>query len=316
MTSAQTPQRIAQAPAPATTASARPTPPLPQPPIAYFRELLALGPEELERSLSEKPEVQRKFLKAKLLEYTALNPGEREARLRATELRWYLRPLMETPTTNRIPSLARVPDGIRILVEQRLEEWDLLPPEVQRRVLENESIIRYFFRSERSLPAQRVAVVREISPERSEILERELAGWLALPRDRQRQMCDRFGRFFELPPDEKAKTLEALPDEERRQMEKTLEAFERLPAPQRRLCINSFSKFAGMTPDERAQFLKNAERWKEMTLEDRRTWRTLVTQLPPLPPGFGQPPLPPGARRPGSMPPLPPGNVNPPNATN
>jgi len=34
-----------------------------------------------------------------------------------------------------------------------------------------------------------------------------------------------------------------------------------------------------------------------MTNADRKKWRTLVTQMPPLPPGFGnelRPPLPPG----------------------
>jgi len=311
----QTPQRIAPAPA-ATAAFAQPTPPLPKPPIVYFRELLALAPEELERSLSEKPEAQRKLLKAKLLEYTSFIPEEREARLRATELRWYLRPLMETQPTNRVRSLAVVPDEYRTLVERRLEQWDQLPRELQQKVLENESIIQYVFRAERAEPGPKVAVPREILPERSEKLERELAQWLALPPEKQQQMCDRFGRFFELPPNEKARTLDALPEEERRQMEKTLEAFEKLPRAQRRLCINSFRKFAGITPDERAQFLKNAERWKEMTPEERRTWRTLVTQLPPLPPEFGQPPLPPGAPRRGSTPPLPPGNVNLTNATN
>jgi hypothetical protein len=63
-----------------------------------------------------------------------------------------------------------------------------------------------------------------------------------------------------------------------------------------------------MTPAERAQFLKNAERWKEMSAADRQTWRTLVAKLPPLPPGFGLPPLPPSAGQ-KSRPPLPPGTI-------
>lgn len=306
---AQTAERAAAAPAPKTV-SALPTPPLPKPPIVYFRELLALRPEELEQSLADKPEAQRNFLKAKLQEYTSLNPEEREARLRATELRWYLRPLMETHPTNRIPSLTAIPDDYRPLVEKRLEQWDLLPLELQREVLENEWLIQHFPPGESGTPTQQVAVRQGVAPDRREELERDLARWLALPQEKRQRMCDRFQQFFELPPEEKAKTLNALPEEERRQMEKTLRAFEQLPPAQRRLCINSFSKFANMTPDERAHFLKNAERWKEMTPEERRTWRTLVTRLPPLPPAFGEPPLPPGAPKSKPTPPLPGGSPN------
>lgn len=306
---AQTPERAAAAPAPGAV-SALPTPPLPKPPIVYFRELLALRPEDLERSLAQKPEAQRNALKAKLQEYTSLDPEEREARLRATELRWYLRPLMETHPTNRLPTLAAIPDDYRILVKKRLEQWDLLPPELQREVLENEWLIQRFPPGESGTLPQKGAVEPGIAPERRDGLERDLARWFALPQEKRQRMYERFERFFQLSPDEKAKTLNALPEEERRQMEKTLRSFEKLPPGQRHLCIDSFSKFANMTPDERAHFLKNAERWKEMTPEERRTWRALVTRLPPLPPGFGEPPFPP--RTPGSKPapPLPGGGLN------
>jgi hypothetical protein len=300
----QTPGLAAAVPA-SKTLSALPSPPLPKPPIVYFRELLALSPEELERSLADKPEAQRNSLKAKLREYTSLNPVEREARLRATELRWYLRPLMQTHPTNRVQSLAAIPGDYRTLVEKRLEQWDLLPLALQREVLENEWLIQHFPPGESGTPTQATAVRQGLAPDRREKLERDLARWLALPQEKRQRMCERFERFFQLPPDEKVKTLNALPEEERRQMEKTLRAFEQLPPVQRRLCINSFSKFADMTPDERAHFLNNAERWKEMTSEERRTWRSLVTRLPPLPPSFGEPPRPPGSPRSKPAPPFP-----------
>jgi hypothetical protein len=76
-------------------------------------------------------------------------------------------------------------------------------------------------------------------------------------------------------------------------MDKTLQAFEKLPPDQRSLCVRSFREFVGLTPEERAEFLKNARRWKAMAPAERQTWRTVVTKLPPLPPGFGEPPLPP-----------------------
>src|SRR6266550_301719 len=118
----------------ATTNAARSVqfPPLPKPQVTYFRELLALSPGELDRALANIAEPGRRRLQAKLQEYAALTPDEREARLRATELRWYLAPLMRTPPTNRVAQLTLVPDEYRTMVEERLKIWDLLKPEIQR----------------------------------------------------------------------------------------------------------------------------------------------------------------------------------------
>src|ERR1044072_315689 len=82
------------APTVTTNAAARAFPPLPKPPVTYFRELLALSGGELDRELLSVAEPARDRLRAKLREYAALTPEEREIRLRATELRWYLAPLM------------------------------------------------------------------------------------------------------------------------------------------------------------------------------------------------------------------------------
>src|SRR5213075_2020455 len=113
----------AGAPAAFTNAAARVQfPPLPKKPqVTYFRELLALSPGELDRELSNIAEPGRRRLQAKLQEYAALTPDERETRLRATELRWYLAPLMRTPATNRVAQLAPVPEEYRTMLEERLQ---------------------------------------------------------------------------------------------------------------------------------------------------------------------------------------------------
>jgi len=268
-------------------------PPLPKPQVTYFRELLALSPSELDRALARIAEPARRRLQAKLQEYAALAPEEREARLRATELRWYLAPLMRAHPTNRVAQLALVPEEFRTMVEERLKLWDLLPPETQKEVQESEWSIRWLLGNLTNEPPL---------PQR-EKLEQQLAPWLALPLGQRQRMCYRFQQFFELSPKEKERILGAFPEAERGEMDTTLQAFEKLPPDQRNLCVNSFSKFADMTPENRAQFLKNAERWKETPPHDRQIWRTIVIKLPPLPPGFGKPSLPPGFQEPESGPP-------------
>jgi hypothetical protein len=243
--------------------------------------------------LADKSEGRRKLLEAKLEEYRALDLDRREARLKATELRWYLRPLLEMNPTNRVQQVATVPDEFRSLIEARLRQWDHLTSEMRKELLDNERVIDYFWRIESSPPSERPGILREVSLARRQELEQGLIRWRALPLQKRDQMCRRFRQFFELSPNEKARTLSALSEQERKQMEETLKAFENLPPAQRRLCVNSFRKFANLGPDDRARFLKNAELWKEMTPAERQTWRTLVAQLPPAPPGYGQPPWPP-----------------------
>ena len=100
-------------------------------PVDLFRELLAMTPAERENYLTNRPPGIRDRILAKVREYEALDPNERELRLRATELRWYLLPLMHESPTNRAARLAAIPDDLRPLVKNRLQQWDILPPPLQ-----------------------------------------------------------------------------------------------------------------------------------------------------------------------------------------
>jgi len=235
-------------------------PPLPQlqPPVAYFRQLLAMSPTERAGSLSNRPPEARAQILAKVREYQLLGPDERELRLRATELRWWLTPLMRLPPTDREARLAQVPGDLRGLVEARLEQWDVLPPPLKQEFLDNDKTLHYFARIE---PTNAVGATPE-----------------------QQQIADQFNQFFELTPGEKKLALGSLSDAERAQMDKTLESFAQLTPQQRLTCIRNYAKFAGMGPAERAEFLKNAESWSKMTPQERKTWRDLVEHIPILPP--------------------------------
>jgi hypothetical protein len=54
-----------------------------------------------------------------------------------------------------------------------------------------------------------------------------------------------------------------------------------------------------MSPQDRAEFLKNAERWSQISPKERQAWRDLVAQVPqwpPLPAALIMPPLPPALK--------------------
>lgn len=254
-------------------------------PIAVFRELLAMNPQERKQVIASRaPEVQQRILQ-KLGEYEMLPGPLREQRLRETELRWYLRPLMNEPRTNRAARLALIPEDERQIVEQRLQMWDLVPPPLQEQWMNDDMVVNYLAQTTSATPEETNAILAMIPPEQRSKLQAGLDRWNHMSDGERQRALAGFKQFFVLTAEEKEKTLDTIPDAERQQMEETLAAYGKLTPSQRSQCIRSFEKFATMSLVERQQFLKNAERWQEMTPEERQKWRDLVHVAPIMPPG-------------------------------
>ena len=224
------------------------------PPVTFFRNLLAMAPVERARALTNRPPEVRAKIQAKVREYLALDPNERELRLQATELRWFLTPLMRLPPAQRAARLALVPDRWRATVQDRLAQWDTLLPAVQQELLAHDQTLHFFSQVGTNSPAA-------ASP-------------------RSEQLAGQFDQYFQLTPDEKKSALNTLSATERAQMEKTLQTFEKLPLAQRSRCLHNYATFAGMSSADRAEFLKNADRWAQMTPTERQAWRDLVAHVP------------------------------------
>jgi Protein of unknown function (DUF3106) len=264
-----------------------PTPPVTErkPPVTLFRELLAMDLAERQKALADRTPENRKLILAKVREYESLKPDVRELRLRATELRWYLWPLMHMSPAERAKRIEKMPAEDRAMVLARLREWDKMPPGVQKQLLDNEATLRYFSEVQDTR-------VRSLSEEQKRKLQAGIAQWQAIPEDQRDKLMGRFTQFFVLTREEKESALKTLSEPERLQIEKTLRTFGRLPAAQRAQCIQSFEKFASLSVSERQQFLKNAERWKLMTPAERQSWRDLVRTMPLIPVNFNNAPLP------------------------
>lgn len=252
-----------QIPAPPAVATNLMPPVLPTTsPVAVFRHLLDLSFKEREAFLTNRPPEIRAALRAKIAEYLAMDPNERELRLRATELRWQLIPLLRIAPADRGPRLAVVPEDLAPLVKSRLAEWDKLPASLQQEFLANDRTRLYF--------ALVDATNQSAANDPAEIQRQKIAS--------------QFNQFFDLTPEEKQSVLKTLSGTERAQMEGTLRAFDKLPPLQRIECVRAFTKFAGLSPAERAEFLKNAEHWSKMSPQERKTWRDLVARVPTWPP--------------------------------
>lgn len=269
-----------------------PTPPLGKCPVELFRQLLAMAPEQRLQAVAARPEPSQKLLLAKIQEYESLSPQARELRLKATELRWYLLPLLSASATNRASQLAVIPPETRKLVADRLKAWDRLSPAERQRLLNPAAD----YLAKEAVRTLMPPPLPPLPPDRKLLLEAGVQQWRELSERQRDALTNRFVTFFEFTPQEKAKILSVLPETERQQIQATLDKFQNLGPMERAVCIRNFQRFAGLSVVERDQFLKNAEHWKLMSPAERATWTDLVNKfetVPPLPPGFNSPHLPP-----------------------
>ena len=190
-------------------------PPLPTP-VDEFRRVLHQSNQIQENYLAKYPEGKRIVLKAKLKEYASFSEIERNARLGALQLRFYLEPLMALPHSERTPALAKVPLEFRKNVEARLQEWDLLPPPLQQEVIESETLRRHFVRIEFASSAARKAILEKMTASERVKVEEGFGHWRGLPASEREKMAARFERFFEMKDTEKEKTLQDFSAEERK----------------------------------------------------------------------------------------------------
>jgi hypothetical protein len=209
----------------------------------------------------------REVLEPKLREYLALPEGTRNSQLNGLELRWYLRNLIGLPAELRAERVAKAPEVLRNVLQERLAVWDQMSTNSQKQILANE-VIDYLVSSPPS-PTQSFD-----------------------PQDTYLEA------FFNLPEDKQQKALNAIQPQERVEVNKTLTAIRQLPPNERAQTMAAVGKFAKMNEGERRVFMDKVNRWKKMSTREKEAWRNLakdLPDLPPLPPGFeppGPPPLP------------------------
>jgi len=283
------------APSLTSKATSPPFPPLLPSPVEIFRVLLATNKAGREAVLASKSPYYRQVVETKMREYEAMPSGERESRLQALQLRWYVLPMMKMAPIDRALRLKAIPEPDRSLIEQRLRLWDILPPQMKKDLLENESAVRQGGGTNRPAPGT-------LNAAPGSELQAQLDRWNQLPPARQNQVMVNYQKFFELSQTDKDRTLAQLTDTERGQMEKTLSSFGTLPREDREQAMQGFKKFAQLSPAERVAFLKTAERWRTMSDQDRETWRKIVAQLQRAPSKL--PPMPQDSTRPSPAAPL------------
>jgi hypothetical protein len=244
-------------------------------PVDVFRMLMATNAAGREQFLAGKSPEARRVIESKLREYGSLMADQREARLRALQIRWQTLQLMKLEPAERAKRLAALSESDRSAVQKRLGVFEILPPPLQKEVVSNTAVMRTLAAGIRTPDA---------GPVRPDLSEDERKAEL-----RKQQLLEHFKDFFELPPGQQSKALSRLSQQDRQQMEKTLSTFGSLSAPEREEALEGFKKFAQLSPSERVAFLSTAARWRTMSEKDRELWRKIVTRLQAVPPPLPMP---------------------------
>jgi Protein of unknown function (DUF3106) len=263
----------------ANAAEAPVVPPMPRSPIEDFRRWLEMSPADREKELSAYSEAKREVLQRKLQAYEQMPAAERDYRLRALELRWYLQPLLNTEPAERGNYLNIVPQRLHAAVTNRLSRWDALDAAARQEMFADESrrqLVTGYFTQPRRAPFPPVPPA-PVPPG----LDRHFKRW---ENNSPTRLAFHLSNFFEMGKEDQLKALNYFSETERGEIQKTLDAFARLSPADRQKCVQSFQRFATMSREERSIFLRNAARWQQLTPEERDTWRDLVTKLPPMPP--------------------------------
>ena len=121
-----------------------PAPSMAASPVQTFRMLLATNAAGREAWLAQRTPAQRQIVESRIKEYASLSPAAREERLQGLQLRWHLPQLMKMTAPERAQQLARIPQPDRAVLEYKLSSWIILPPEIQKEILEHQEMINVF----------------------------------------------------------------------------------------------------------------------------------------------------------------------------
>ncbi len=280
-------------------------------PISHFRQLLELNTQQREAIILRQEPSTRRILERKLEEYASLSEGEKEFRLFATELHFYLEPMIGRDSSiEKIPA-DRIPDSIIPHLRTAMDFWNQLPVSQRDLLLSKKKAITYLITLTYSS-----ARLSAIVPEQSDEWE-SLNRFLALSLDKQKAFLNSYGLAGNT------------------RIVQVLEKMASLSADQRDRSVHALTCYLSFPPAMKDRFMDGVHTWNSMKPTERTVWRQIADRYPrvkpaplpfstqtaegPYPPfpvpaepsvdeekWFPAPPLPPGLRKTAEIPvPLP-----------
>ncbi|MBL9174098.1 MAG: DUF3106 domain-containing protein [Verrucomicrobiales bacterium] len=172
------------------------------------------------------------------------------------------RELLAASPAGREAMLTNRTTAARRLIESKLQEFEVLPPDQRELRLRVAELQFYLSPLLRSAPEGRARLLGAAPVEVRPLLEERLRAWEALPADRRKDLLDsesmlsRFVRLQVADPAALTQALQAVPDERRAEVEAQFLRWRELTPGERSRRTAEFQRFFELRPGEQQKVLK------------------------------------------------------------
>ncbi|MEE9235523.1 MAG: DUF3106 domain-containing protein [Candidatus Acidoferrales bacterium] len=237
-------------------------------------------------------------------------PGARERAVRELFMRVApLPPDEQRRALESSPLFQQLPPMARQRFEQRLAQFNALPPERRRERLERfqraawaeQAAQALFLRLGPLPPEQQERVLRNdeffqrLPPPAQQRFRRHLEQFNTRPPEERQRILQRFQRFAELSPQEqqrlrrRARQFAQMSPEQRRQAQRIFQAWQQLPPERRRLIAERLRRLHQAPPEARARLTQEPQFLGPLRENERHLLRGLWQLRQHLPPPQGRP---------------------------
>lgn len=235
-------------------------------PISKFRTILNWSPEERSQFVKKQPANVQRILERKIMEYEALSESQREFRLIATELHFYLDPLLVGNRNIDPSAVQEVPPHLRKYIDQSVGFWNRIKPAHRDLLLAKKEAVSYLISI-----SSRLYDLEKLMP-------KPAPEW------------DNLYNFLQLPHNKQLSFMKAYQIKPSIEMEKLLVAFQGLEDEEKRNCAHAFVCYLSFPNNLKTQFVDGLAEWSQKKPSERSIWREIASKYPrirpvPVPPG-------------------------------
>jgi hypothetical protein len=253
-------------------------------PVEKFRLLLEASSSELKAELDAYPEETRSKISVKIAEYRKLSVENRRQKLTATELRWYLPPLLNVDQDTRDFHLKKLEPGLAEVIHQRLMTWDSLPEDLKSSSSKSSLIIGHLSKAPSlnpPLPTPSASGTVASAPKLPKVPGTSVSVNAAAPVSQER--LQRLKAYFEMNQEAKNATLKDASLMSDSIFMSRLNWLETMPDQLRERVLSHLIRFQELSAEEKKDFGRSIKTWNRLPQPEKEALRNLVKKTPPFP---------------------------------
>ena len=267
-------------------------------PVEKFRLLLEASSSELNSELDTYPEETRSRIRLKITEYRKLSVEKRRQKLVATELRWYLPPLLNVDQETRDLHLKKLEPILANVIYQRLLTWDTLPEDLKSSSSKSSLIIGHLSKAPSLNPplpnpsaSGTLASAAQPSSQNTPSLPGAPgnSGSVKASNPVSEERLQRLQAYFGMSQEAKNATLKDASLMSDSIFMSRLNWLETMPEQLWERVLSHLIRFQELSAEEKKAFGQSIKTWNRLPQAEKQAMRNLVKRTPPFPEKSVQP---------------------------